>query len=516
MAKGRSQRTSNELEEFFNRSPGEVFTALEGFVSNMPPLGNDKDLGYGYLFLLEGLLLRLRYRIDRGYPDARDLVEEFQAAMAARVRDGSMSASLLGLLAGVLQQAGIAASPVLIDASTALADRSTGHVAESDLDEVLKELIKACGGDPFVLVASGEEASHAMPQEARVALVIGLALARDPVARSAAVLFLLDPSPEIRIAAAGALAQVCAALSPTDVRRLIAIRDWRPEQERAAIDALVSRTREAGIDEAPWPAGSVEEVRASGIDGASSQSLLIVSPMGRKSRLSSILVKNGVADAFVGRESSRRQTDSTLARAFLEVQMLPVSRGYLDGVVCHHLALLAAVGRTPPVGLLAVAETIGGARWRPVQSTFEAILGELLAVLPKPVLAAASVRAILARSGELAELDWLADSWFEDDAEARRLHAAGRGARTTQKVDYVLQTVIARRRDKWADLLLRTAAWLREAGEGDKYCWREIAVVAKAVAEGRDLAEIGLMRRIASRTVDFLEDDRHVSPRADL
>jgi hypothetical protein len=180
MAKGRSPRSSNELEDYFSRSPREVFTALAGFVSSMPPVGNGKDLGYGYLFLHQGLLLHLRYRIDRGYPDARGLVEEFQTAVAAGVREGSIAGSLLGLLAGVLQQAGVAASPVLIDASTALADRSTGRVSESDLDEVLAELIEACGGAPFVLVASGEEASHAMPQEARVALVTSLALAREP------------------------------------------------------------------------------------------------------------------------------------------------------------------------------------------------------------------------------------------------------------------------------------------------------------------------------------------------
>jgi hypothetical protein len=52
-----------------------------------------------------------------------------------------------------------------------------------------------------------------------------------------------------------------------------------------------------------------------------------------------------------------------------------------------------------------------------------------------------------------------------------------------------------------ADLILRTALWMREAPPEQKMCWRELAIVAKALADGRDLTEIGLMRDIAQRTV---------------
>jgi hypothetical protein len=36
--------------------------------------------------------------------------------------------------------------------------------------------------------------------------------------------------------------------------------------------------------------------------------------------------------------------------------------------------------------------------------------------------------------------------------------------------------------------------------------WRYFAIVAKAVADGTDLKEISLMREIALRTVDVLEE----------
>ena len=508
IAKGQSPKHSNELEDYFNRSPHEIFVALDGAVANMPPAGEHQVLAYGYLFLLEGLLLHLRYRIDRGYADAGRLVMEFQIALATRIRDGSIGVSMLGLVVGVLQQAGIAAAPELVEASKVLAEQRTGPVVEADLSATMKELVEACGGDPFALAASGAEACHAMPEEARAAMVMGLASGDHPIARSAAVLFLLDPFPGIRMAAAAALAQVCAALSPADVRRLVAVRAWRPDQERTAIDALIRHAREAGVEAAPWPAGSVEGILASAIDGATSQGIVVVSPSGRKKRISSILVKNGIADAFVGDELTLRKARSVLERAGFEGQMAPVSRGYLDDVVCHHLAVLAAQGAVPPVGLLEVAEAMGGVDWRPIRSEFEVALAGLLAAMPKAMLAPASVRDILQGSALLADLIPVADSWFEDDAEISRIFAASGGAGGDKRVEYLVQTAFHQRRGKWADLFLRTAMWLREVDEADHRCWGELAVVARAVAEGRNLADVGLMRWIALRTVDYLEAAR--------
>jgi hypothetical protein len=50
---------------------------------------------------------------------------------------------------------------------------------------------------------------------------------------------------------------------------------------------------------------------------------------------------------------------------------------------------------------------------------------------------------------------------------------AGARARNRAKVvTYLLQSVIARHRDKWADLLLRTALWMREAPLELDLCWR--------------------------------------------
>jgi hypothetical protein len=70
IAKGRPPALTPDLDLYLESSPREIFVAFEGVARHMPPGGNDEALALGYLFLLQQLLERLRYRTDRGYADA--------------------------------------------------------------------------------------------------------------------------------------------------------------------------------------------------------------------------------------------------------------------------------------------------------------------------------------------------------------------------------------------------------------------------------------------------------------
>ena len=78
IAKGRPPPFSAELDRYCEASPGEIFTAFAGAARHMPPAGNDEALALGYLFLLQRLLERLRYRTDSGYPEAAKLIADFR------------------------------------------------------------------------------------------------------------------------------------------------------------------------------------------------------------------------------------------------------------------------------------------------------------------------------------------------------------------------------------------------------------------------------------------------------
>jgi hypothetical protein len=47
---------------------------------------------------------------------------------------------------------------------------------------------------------------------------------------------------------------------------------------------------------------------------------------------------------------------------------------------------------------------------------------------------------------------------------------------------------------------------MHETTEPNDLCWRELTLVTKALADGRDMTEIGLMRDVASRTIAAIRD----------
>ncbi len=375
IAKGQAPRSSADLEEYFANSKREVFAAFEGASRHVPPAGTNEPLAIGYRFLLEGLLEHLRYGSDRGYREAAALIAEFQVAVAARA--GRIDDFLLGSVTGAMQRARIPVSPELATAVAAqVARNAESRPSLPDMDTMIAEMLAARSGDPFGLVGLLAEMGHAMPGELRSEMAAGLARSGLPGARAAAVLFLLDADPSVRRSIAAALADASSSLSSTDVRRLITMRNWRPGGERGQIDAIVRKARTGGVDCAPWATGGIEAILSSMLDGAAAQGFLLLSPAGRKWRLSSILTKVGIADAWCSEPEARRQIETSLRAAGVDTPMLPVSRSYLDRIVAHHLALGIAAGQTPPVGLLQVAEMIGGADWQPARMEFGNILGE--------------------------------------------------------------------------------------------------------------------------------------------
>jgi len=509
IAKGLPPPLTPGFDRYLEQSPTEIFAAFEGAARHMPPAGNDEALAFGYLFLLQAVLERVRYRIDSGSAAAADMIAAFQADVAARADAGEIDGPLFAYVGGALHQAKIPASPELV-AATAKPDGTNAEDLPEDVGVALSALLGAFGSDPFELVNALAQFGHAMPEEGRCALACSLALGDDSDGRAAAIMFLLDSSAAVRRAAAGALADVAARLSPVDVRRLIAIRNWRAESERPELDTIIRKARTAGIACARWEAGSVETILATAIDGAGTQALLLISPASRKKkRISSILTKDGITDAWNGEPETARQIEAAMAAAGMDLPTLSVSRPYLDRVLSHALALTTGRGEVPPLELLKVAEMIGGADWQPAQMDFREALSGLMAELPAAMRDAASVAAVLRDSDKRVGFDTLRHGWFEDDPQVAKVVGSGYGRGRAKLATYLLQSLIARRRDKWADRFLRTALWMREAPAeaAAELGWGELTLIAEAIANGRDLTEIGLMHDIAKRTIAVLSGE---------
>lgn len=514
LAKGRPPPSTPDLEDF--AQDGEAaFETLEGLVAHLISGGGDESpLTYGYQFLLQGQLESLRFQRDRGYDVAIGMIENFQRAVASHAIAGRLRGEALSLVAAALHQAGIPASA---DLTAAIKDTIEDVPETPDaqiLTGLIDSIVDACDGNAFALVNSLAEAAHGMPPELRASMAVALAMSPSAVARQAAVLMLLDPEPAIRSAVAATLESLAASVSPLSMRRLIAMRNWRPQAERAEIDKVVRAARAKGIDCAAWDAGGAEEILSTALDGSGAQTCLIVSPVGRRKRLSSILFKNGLRDAWCGPPESKSQLEKMLSRAAHDVDLMRVSRGYLDRIVRHGIEVGLGAGTRPPAGLLEVAEALGGADWQPERLDWREILTELLAAIPAARLTPAAVATTLAASGDLVATSELTASWFEDDQDVARIVQRASRRSHEQQAAHLLQTVIEQRREKWAELFAWTALWLREANGGEGTPWQEFSILADAVAKGRELAQIPLMEFIAANTADAMNHLPGASRRA--
>jgi len=511
-AKGRLPQPTPELERFLLGNPTEIFAAAEGVCRNMPPGGDDEALGIGYLFLLQMLLAGLNDRAKRGAKDAAELIARFQSDLTARAEAGEIEGTLLAYLGGALQQAGIAASPELVAASAGLDDEDEDDALPSDIVSVLEDILEACDGDPFQLVSSFAEGGHLLPEEAKVALAVHLAQNERPDARAAVVLFLQSGIPAVRKAAAAALVEQASTWSPVDLRRVIAMRNWRPERERAAIDAIIQKTRAAGVACAPWPKGGVDELKSSAVDGSGAQLVLALSSVDRKTkRMSTIFTRDGINEAASSEPQPMQTINEVVAGLGAHGPLLDIKRAFLDRMIGHHLGLTIGRGEVPPAGLLQVAETIGSPDWQPARMAIREVLNELIADLPDDMRDSEGVALALANSHVIPELDGIEDSWFEDDAELEhKVKSSSRRAREKLPAKLLQDGgAIGAQRARWAELFVLTALWMREGPSDEWWGWADLAVVARAVLDGHDLNEIGLMRAIAERTVDYLarEDD---------
>jgi hypothetical protein len=91
-------------------------------------------------------------------------------------------------------------------------------------------------------------------------------------------------------------------------------------------------------------------------------------------------------------------------------------------------------------------------------------------ISPEAMRGFAAVEAVLQESGELADLEVIAQSWFEEGPEIAQLMVGARGPQSSEKLaSYLLPSGIARR------LLPRTALWMREARCEADLCWPELA-----------------------------------------
>ena len=458
---------------------------------------------YG-MMLGQGLEV-LRYGVDRVYPEAAAAIAAIKAEVRTLVQAGRLEPAILLL---VLQQFASARLP-LDDGLQALLNEAMesappSAAAAADIGDFLIDLARHLDGDAFAIHGQLAEQAAVVPEPHRAAMAAALLEAPEPSLREAAIGWLLDGGATTRHSVVGLLEQAAGRrpVSGSMLRRMITLRNWLPESERPALDALVKACRLKGAECAPLAAAAVVAAVASGIDGSGAQSLFVLAKEGRKHAVASLLVKHGVGvrDAWVSHGMTRNQAEGMLNSIDIQIELFDISMDYLRETLGHALSLNARSGSLPPFGLIDVLETLGLATANPEPLPGEMALERLIGDIPGRMRGAASVKRALKASARWPEQYGFLQSWFEDGGDLDGL-LDDEKLSGEQRLALVLEEYLPSRRADWADLLCRTALMLRAAPEEDR-AWLDFVLVAREVAGERPLPEIPVMAMVALGTVE--------------
>lgn len=493
-------------KRWFEANPQTLGPIFDGFVTACKAVKRNDDLIAAYWWLLVTQLELIRYRHERGWEWATRLLDAYQQRLLQIGKDQVIAQDDWFRLAAALSHAKV---PVSQATSEAFAELG-GSEALPDGQELtmMRALIDQMAGAverPYDVIDAFSELGAVLPTQVRSFMAQELALSPHAVLRDAAPLLLLDPDSGVRRTAAAALEQTAAAdtMSPESLRRIIAVRNWIPEADRAAVDRAIRKARTKGVECAQWPVVGDLLVIASAVDGAGAQTVVASSPGNRKGLLAGILLKQGfgVRDTWCDHDKPRREINNVIRTLTREVGGTEVERSYIDIVIQHAIAVGLAAGNVPGPALLDIAESIGGVDWKDRQLDIAAEARWLLEALPAEERTDAAITRSLQRSGGWMERDKIAQSWFEDDAAVRELVARAPKGDKLAATELMLTEGLEQTREVWAERFLLLGLWARASkGRTQHARWGDFAVLAHELAGARPIAEIPIMVTIGERS----------------
>ncbi|WP_459665226.1 hypothetical protein [Novosphingobium sp. 11B] len=121
-------------------------------------------------------------------------IENVRSAIAQQIRTGKLAATAALALVSAFSRAGVEVGDDIrsaMDHTMIQTGASQLNLPPPDVDEMLKDLVKACEGDPFLIHSQFAELTAAMPAGLQLSLLEGLVLADESSLREAAIGWLL-------------------------------------------------------------------------------------------------------------------------------------------------------------------------------------------------------------------------------------------------------------------------------------------------------------------------------------
>jgi hypothetical protein len=460
-------------------------------------------------FMVGKALEALRYGVERFDATAITEVETVRAQIKDLAHKGKLDPDILLLILCQFVVAKLDPGDELKAMMANFVDHQLPSALpdKTEIDRTLADLSKKCHGDIFLLQAQLAEQASAFPESHRARIVAALLGAPDPTLWEMTLGWLLDSGATTRRDTAILLREAAAAgqISGTMLRRLMAIRNWVPADDRAAVDAVIRICHENGVECAPVGATELRDVVASAIDGSGAQSVFVVVKDGHKEAAVSLQLKQGIGvrNAWVNGGLSKAQVDLFLSQVEVQAYCYDSGPEHLRLTLGHALAMAQKSGVPPPFGLIDVLEKAGLSTIPPKAVPVDDLVARLMAEIPAECLTPPMVAQALADSGDWkAEFPFLA-SWFDIDEDVDTL-LRDEAASAQRRAELLLDQHFSTRRLRWAELLAWTALTLRQ-DKASKDVWVSVTLVARELLGQRPLTDIPVMTTIAEKTVEVWE-----------
>lgn len=505
---------SEEAAEYMDDKPAAVLDVIDLIVAENKKKRPNENLVSAYAFMLSHGLDGVRMQIESGL-GAGDRIKA--AAVDKLLHIGRSRAVDPAVLLIILSQFSSCKLDMGDDLRAMLAEAITDrpppgtHREDSEgegLEQHFAEVVKAAKEDLFILQRQMFERADVFPPDSRAGMAVAMLQSDQPLIREASIGWLLDREAFVRTAVADAIVRLDPPprISGAMLRRMIALRNWLPAEDRPALDAAIRTCRQREVACATWPTGNVVKALATGIDGAGAQSLFLVAKEKRKYALAGLLLKHdvGVRDVWVNHGMSRGDIDSFLEDLPLDADFFHTTLDYARARVAHLLATGVATGTLPPFNLFDLAETIGVSDLNPAPLEAERLVADLCEQVGTGLLKPQAVTRVI-RNIEHWQAEYVfLESWFEnDDAARKQVAEAAVGA--DREAAFILKSVLPARRRRWAELIAWTAYTLKH--DGDEPYWEEFAVTARELLSKRDIADFAIMKAIAAATASALHYD---------
>jgi hypothetical protein len=464
-----------------------------------------------YHRLLSLQLEFVRYRQDRGWDWADEMLVAFQQRLIAVGRDNAIPREDWFMMGSALTEARV---PVADGVQTALADAG---FKPNELNEPPEEMMRMLRGfmdemarmvsTPFEVISAFEGSGAMLPAMLRSFMATEFALSPQQILRDAVPLLLLDDDRPVRDAAAGAIEQTARpeTLSPDALRRAITLRNWIPAADRPALDAAIRKARLAGVEIGAWPAPRPDlEYYASTIDGSGAQTILAVSRSGKKGLFAGLLLRHGtgIVDSWADQDLARGKIAKVLREAQMAAPCTRVDKTLVDLMVQHAIGTSVERDAVPPPALLEIAELIGSTEWKDRRLDIKVEADRLFDALDPKDRTPEGIEAGFARGVEWMSEDEVFATWFEDGPQVQKALAKLPRTNKIEMVAVVMTEILPAKRGEWAERFLMLAKWCQAAAEAKQRARaRDLILVAHALTGEEPVGAIPIMSVIAMQTV---------------